>query len=251
MKIRSAGATHVGKVRSTNEDYLGGFDDLALYVVADGMGGHAAGEVASQMAVEIICHTFQTALADRTEPSGGATDPRHRLVRAIELANERIFSAGRDDPALSGMGTTVAALWIDGSTGYVGHVGDSRIYHLRRGVLEQLTSDHSLINDYILRGIMTPEEAVSHPMKHVLIRALGTGPSVTVDLRAVELEPGDLFLLCSDGLSNMVPPSEILSALQAPGVDVSLRGQGLIDAANRHGGIDNITAVLVEASEPG
>lgn len=251
MKIRSAGATHVGKVRSTNEDYLGGFDDLALYVVADGMGGHAAGEVASRMAVEIIHAVFHTALSDRTEPNTAPTAPGHRLVRAIEQANERILSAGRDDPTLSGMGTTVAAIWIAENTAYVGHVGDSRVYRLRSGLLEQLTSDHSLINDYLARGIMTPDEAVNHPMKHVLIRALGTGPSVIVDLLAVELEPADLFLLCSDGLSNVVPPSELASILHAPDIDISLRCQGLIEAANRNGGLDNITAVLVEASEPG
>ncbi len=251
MKIRSAGATHVGKVRNTNEDHLGVFDDLTLYVVADGMGGHAAGEVASQMAVEIFYSAFQAALADRTEPNGTETDPGQRVVRAIEQANERIFSAGRDDQMLSGMGTTVAALWIDGRTAYVGHVGDSRVYRFRGGVLDQLTSDHSLINDYLARGIMTPDEAASHPMKHVLIRALGTGPAVMVDLLALDLEPGDLFLLCSDGLSNVVPRSELASTLQAPGIDVGLRCQSLIDTANRHGGLDNITAVLVEIGELG
>ena len=133
MKIRSAGATHVGKVRSTNEDYLGGFDDLALYVVADGMGGHAAGEVASRMAVEIIHAVFHTALSDRTEPNTAPTAPGHRLVRAIEQANERIFSAGRDDPTLSGMGTTEGHRHAEALGGTDGDVGTE----LARGSQQQ------------------------------------------------------------------------------------------------------------------
>ena len=254
MKIRSAGATDVGKVRSSNEDSFGVFDDLGLYVVADGMGGHAAGEVASLLAVETIHETFRASHdaspngpPERTIPGGAAPVPEQRLVSAVEQANRRIFAAGQEDEARSGMGTTVAAVWLDGETAHVAHVGDSRLYRFRDGGLAQITTDHSLVNDYLARGLMTPEEAIGHPMKHVLIRALGTTPSVAVDAAALPLEPGDILLLCSDGLSNVVPPSEIAAILGAPDLDISVRCHGLIDAANRHGGLDNITAVLVQA----
>jgi serine/threonine protein phosphatase PrpC len=247
MKIRSAGVTHVGKVRSSNEDHFGVFDDLGLYVVADGMGGHAAGEVASLMAVETIRESFQSGGSERTQPTSASYDASRRVAGAIERANLRIFAAGQDDVNLSGMGTTVATLWIDGTSAYVAHVGDSRVYRMRGAVLEQVTTDHSLINDYLNRGIMTADEASTHPMKHVLVRALGTGPSVLVDVQTLTLEPNDLLLLCTDGLSNVIPSSDIVATLNAPGVDLSLRCQQLVDVANRYGGLDNITAVLVWA----
>lgn len=247
MNVQSAGITHVGKVRSSNEDHYGAFDDIGLYVVADGMGGHAAGEVASLMAVETIRDTFQAA-SDRTQPAGPGADPGRPIVWAIEQANQRIFTTGQNDPALSGMGTTIAALWLSGETAYVAHVGDSRVYRLRGAVLEQITSDHSLINDYLSRGIMKPDEAATHPMKHVLVRALGTTPSVAVDVKPLPLKPGDLFLLCSDGLSNVIPQPELLGALAEPATDLSTRCRHLVEVANRHGGLDNITAVLVTAA---
>lgn len=246
MKVRSAGSTHVGRVRSSNEDHYGTFDDLALYVVADGMGGHAAGEVASLMAVQTVRDAFSEATADRTQPSGREHDPSRRLVWAIEQANLRIYTAGAENQSLAGMGTTVAAVWVDHEAAYVAHVGDSRVYRLRGNTLDQVTADHSLVNDYLSRGIMTPDEAAAHPMKHVLIRALGTAPAVAVDVRRIELAPGDLFLLCSDGLSNVVPVGELASVLsKSDRADLGAGCQALIDAANRHGGLDNITAVLV------
>ncbi len=254
MKIRSAGATDVGKVRSSNEDSFGVFDDLGLYVVADGMGGHAAGEVASLLAVEMIRDAFRQSRdaspngsPERTIPADAAPAPERRLVSAVEQANRRIFAAGQEDEARSGMGTTVAAVWFDGKTAHVAHVGDSRVYRFRDSGLAQITTDHSLVNDYLARGLMTPEEAIGHPMRHVLIRALGTTPSVAVDTIALPLEPGDILLLCSDGLSNVVPPSEIAAILGAPDEDPALRCRRLIDTANQHGGLDNITAVLIQA----
>lgn len=251
MKIRSAGSTHVGRVRSSNEDHFGAFDDLTLYVVADGMGGHAAGEVASLMAVQAVHDAFLEAVSDSTLPSGREYDPSRRLVWAIEQANQRIYTAGAENQALAGMGTTVAAVWVDSDAAYVAHVGDSRVYRLRGTTLEQVTADHSLINDYLSRGIMTPDEAAAHPMKHVLIRALGTAPSVSVDIRRIALQPNDLFLLCSDGLSNVVPVEELAALLSKPDrTNLSTQSEALIDAANRHGGLDNITAVLVLADAP-
>lgn len=250
MKIRSAGSTHVGRVRSSNEDHFGTFDDLALYVVADGMGGHAAGEVASLMAVQTVRDAFLEAAADPTIPTAREDDHGRRLVRAIEQANQRIYAAGAENQALAGMGTTVAALWVNNDAAYVAHVGDSRVYRLRGTALDQVTADHSLVNDYLSRGIMTPDEAAAHPMKHVLVRALGTAPTVSVDLRRLPLEAGDLFLLCSDGLSNVVPAEDLASILSKPdGSQLSAHCQALIDAANRHGGLDNITAVLVLAGD--
>jgi len=248
MKIRSAGSTHVGRVRSSNEDHFGTFDDLALYVVADGMGGHAAGEVASLMAVQTVRDAFLEGTSDRTQPAP-EHDHSRRLVSAIEQANQRIYAAGVENQALAGMGTTVAALWVENDVAHVAHVGDSRVYRLRGAVFDQVTADHSLVNDYLSRGIMTPDEAASHPMKHVLVRALGTAPTVSVDVRRLPLEAGDLFLLCSDGLSNVVPVEELAAILSKPdGSQLSAQCQALIDAANRHGGLDNITAVLLFAS---
>lgn len=254
MKLVSHGQTDVGRKRTHNEDNLLVVPELGLFVVADGMGGHAAGEVASLLAVEMIHDAFRQSRdaspngsPERTVPAGAAPAPERRLVSAIEQANRRIFAAGQEDEARSGMGTTVAAVWLDGETAHVAHVGDSRLYRFRDGGLAQITTDHSLVNDYLARGLMTPEEAIGHPMRHVLIRALGTTPSVAVDAAALPLEPGDILLLCSDGLSNVVPPSEIAAILGAPDLDVSVRCHGLIDAANRHGGLDNITAVLVQA----
>jgi protein phosphatase len=250
MKIRSAGSTHVGRVRSSNEDHYGVFDDLLLYVVADGMGGHAAGEVASLMAVQSVRDAFMEAAADSTLPSGRDYDPSRRLVWAIEQANQRIYTAGLENQDLAGMGTTVAALWVHHDAAYIAHVGDSRVYRSRGATVDQVTADHSLINDYLSRGIMTPDEAAAHPMKHVLIRALGTAPAVSVDVRRIALESGDLFLLCSDGLSNVVPVGELAAILSKPeSADLSAQCQRLIDAANRNGGLDNITAVLVLAGD--
>ena len=257
MKIRSAGATDVGKVRSSNEDSFGVFDDLGLYLVADGMGGHAAGEVASFLAVETIHEVFRASRDDspngspeRTTPAGAAPAPERRLVSAVEQANRRIFSAGQEDEARSGMGTTIAAVWLDGGTARVAHVGDSRVYRFRDGGLAQITTDHSLVNDYLARGLMTPEESIGHPMRHVLIRALGTTSAVAVDIAALPLEPGDILLLYSDGLSNVVPPPEIAAILGAPDADLAARCRRLIDTANQHGGLDNITAVLIQADAP-
>ncbi len=250
MKIRSAGSTHVGRVRSSNEDHFGVFDDLSLYVVADGMGGHAAGEVASLMAVQAVREAFLESGSGNTQPSGREYDPSRRLVWAIEQANQRIYTAGLENPDLAGMGTTVAAVWVHHDAAYIAHVGDSRVYCLRGTALDQVTADHSLINDYLSRGIMTPDEAAAHPMKHVLVRALGTAPTVSVDVRRIALQSGDLFLLCSDGLSNVVPAGELAAVLSKPdGVDLASQCQTLIDAANRHGGVDNITVVLVLADD--
>jgi protein phosphatase len=200
------------------------------------------------MAVQTVRDAFLEAASDSTLPSGRGYDPGRRLVWAIEQANQRIYTAGVENQDLAGMGTTVAAVWVDNDAAYVAHVGDSRVYRLRGTTIEQVTADHSLINDYLSRGIMTPDEAAAHPMKHVLIRALGTAPTVSVDVRRIALEPGDLFLLCSDGLSNLVPVGELAAILSKPdSADLNAQCQALIDAANRHGGLDNITAVLVLA----
>jgi protein phosphatase len=212
------------------------FADLGLYVVADGMGGHAAGEVASLLAVETIHETFRAShdaapngSPERTIPASAAPAPERRLVSAIEQANRRIFAAGQEDEARSGMGTTVAAVWFDGKTAHVAHVGDSRVYRFRFGDLAQITTDHSLVNDYLARGLMTPEEAIGHPMRHVLIRALGTTPSVAVDAA-----PWSRATSCfSVPAATNVGASEC-GLLGAPDIDISVRCHGLIDA-NRHG----------------
>jgi serine/threonine protein phosphatase PrpC len=225
-----ASTTHTGRVRRNNEDsYLA---DPPLFVVADGMGGAQAGEVASRLAIE----AFQAVPPDPALP---ATD---QLAAMIQCANRAIVDRARSDPAASGMGSTVtAALVHDGKVAF-GHVGDSRAYLLRGGTLQQLSTDHSLVGELLRQGRLTPEEAEAHPQRSIITRALGATPEVEVDKADYEVEPGDVFLICSDGLSGLVPDDELQRLLGAEGtLDSALRA--LVRAANDAGGDDNITAI--------
>lgn len=236
-QIECESLTDVGRVRSTNEDACGEFSDgvsFSLFVVADGMGGHRGGETASRLAVETIGSVF-TSSQDR---------PDRRLRRAFETANERIFRLASDNAALARMGTTGVALLLsrDG-LGWVAHVGDSRAYRLRAGRLRLLTEDHSAVGELQRRGLLTPEEAAVHPRRNELLRSIGVRKSVTVDLAPFQVEPGDRFLLCSDGLWGMVPDREIEAVLSCEG---PVRGaRMLVEMASAQGGTDNITAQVV------
>lgn len=244
LKISYAGLSDVGRVRTSNEDSMGLFPELNLYVVADGMGGHAAGEVASSMAVTTIREVFSL-------NGGGPTlSPVQRLLKAIQAANYKIYQTGKHTPALSGMGTTVVSVFLDQEAAYIGYVGDSRAYLIRQNEITQLTTDHSLINEYLKKGMLTPEEAEHHPLKHVLSRALGTAPEVEVDSLTLPLKSGDLLLVCTDGLSNTVTPLSILQILRRSGRE-SLEKvcQLLIEEANNHGGIDNTTVVILKCMD--
>ena len=236
MKIHIAGGTDKGKHRSSNEDAYGIFPDLKLAVVADGMGGHAAGEIPSRLAVETI---------HRVILSENDTEPAHHLTRAIQAANDHILEAAKHDPALSGMGTTVVSLLISEEVAHIGSVGDSRVYLYREAKLKQLTEDHSLVGDYIRKGLLSLEEAQRYPLRHVITRALGTHESLQVDLLSLPLQEEDIYLLCSDGLSNMIATEEIQNVLSKNRNDLEGTCKDLIDLANEKGGTDNITLVLL------
>ena len=234
----SAGRTDPGRVRRRNEDAF--VLDPPLFAVADGMGGAQAGEVASRLA----------AAAFREYHEADELAPDERLQAIIQEANRRIYERALADSDVSGMGTTVTSALLTGGKLTVGHVGDSRAYRIRNGELEQLTEDHSLVGDLMRSGRLTPEEADAHPQRSVITRALGTDPEVSIDTISVEAEPGDLFLLCSDGLTTMVADEEILGILAAaPTLDDAARE--LVRAANTGGGEDNVTVVLfgVEGDE--
>jgi protein phosphatase len=251
MKIRYAAKTDVGMKRTHNEDYFSLIEDEQLFLVADGMGGHASGEVASKMAAETIGEFYQ-----RTREDEDATWPykmdrslsyvENRLVCAIKLANLRIFETSCRDIRYKGMGTTLVSTMVSGDKAYVGHVGDSRVYRVRQGQITQLTRDHSLLEDYKeAKPDMTEEEERNFPHKNVITRALGMRESVQVDIKAHQIQSGDMFVLCSDGLSGMVPDDQILY-ITANAKSLERAVAELVDAANRAGGTDNVTTLLLQ-----
>jgi len=252
MQIKAYGQSDVGRVRSSNEDAWAVFPDLQFFVVADGMGGHAAGEIASHLAVDTM-HDFMQTSAQSSEVTWPADMDRNlpvpirRLVAAGKLANEKIFQASRSNPKLNGMGTTMVAVLIDQGIAYVGHVGDSRAYLFRDGKIGRLTEDHSLINDYIHQGLLKIEEASQHPLKHVITRALGSGTKVEVDVKAVPLREGDALLLCSDGLSNLLTDEELRTTTLNIIHEPQTACERLVDMANEKGGEDNITVVFISS----
>jgi protein phosphatase len=248
LRIEVAGETNVGMKRNHNEDNFSILEENGLYIVADGMGGHASGEVASQMAVDALKEFFAATEQDpeRTWPykmdrSKGYEE--NRLITGIKLANLRIYESAQRDARQRGMGTTLVSLFAVEDGVYVAHVGDSRSYRIRDGKLEQLTEDHSLLNDYIKMKRLTPEEIANFPHKNVIVRALGMKDTVKVDTRFETPREGDTYLLCSDGLSGPVSDEELLEiTLAAP--DLKTAGTRLIERANQNGGPDNITVVL-------
>jgi serine/threonine protein phosphatase PrpC len=229
---RSAARTDPGRRRLRNEDAY--VCDPPLFAVADGMGGAQAGELASSLA----------AAALRGQGVGGAT--AERIVALIQEANRRVFERAIADASASGMGTTITVALVEGDRVVFGHVGDSRAYLIRHGQLHQVTDDHSLVAELVRSGRLSPEEAESHPQRSVITRVLGTDPEVDVDTIAIDGRPGDLFLLCSDGLSSMVDERTILDITEGRRQDLERAAEELVAAANRGGGEDNITAILFE-----
>jgi PPM family protein phosphatase len=230
----TAALSHPGRKRRHNEDSY--VVQPPLFAVADGMGGAKAGEVASGLAAAAVQEI-------ENEESGEA-----RVAALIEEANRRVFTRASEDRDASGMGTTMTVALVEDDHVAIGHVGDSRAYLIRDGRLEQLTDDHSLVAELVRSGKLTPEEAESHPQRSVITRALGTEADVDVDTFSVEASAGDLFLLCSDGLTTMVDDQTILDAVERHRPNLADAAKALINAANRGGGEDNITVVFFEVA---
>ena len=233
-----AGVTDPGRRRRRNEDAYVAVPPL--FAIADGMGGAQAGEVASGLAAAVL------------EEATGDERGEERVASLIQEANRRVFQRSSEDAATSGMGTTMTVALLDNADETIafGHVGDSRAYRVRGGELEQLTDDHSLVGELVRSGRLSPEEAESHPQRSVITRALGTEPDVDVDTFTVEAEPGDIYLLCSDGLTDMISPRDILATVDASD-DLDDAARALVSAANAGGGEDNITVVLFQIDGPG
>ncbi len=249
LRVRFAGDTNVGMKREHNEDSFFLPKSERLAIVADGMGGHASGEVASRMAVDTIVSFFQDTTDERplTWPfkvDHGQKHDINRLVTAIKLANLKIHDEAQRNPNCRGMGTTLVSTVFAEEAMIVGHVGDSRIYRLREGLFDQLTEDHSLLNDYIKMKNLTPDEIAAFPHKNVIVRALGMKDTVDVDVIVEQPRLGDVFVLCSDGLSGMVADTEIAD-LVANESDLDRLCARLIEMANSNGGLDNVTVVAV------
>lgn len=244
--LEAAGATDVGHRREVNEDALLVSPALGLFAVCDGLGGHASGEVASALAVKSLAAFIQAlsapgALALRDDDTGASL-----LIAALRAVNHALHRAGKEDPALEGMGSTAVALWATEAGAWVGWVGDSRAYLLRGGALQPISEDHSLVRELLQAGELTDAQAEAFEHKNVITRALGPAADVVPEVKPVALQPGDLLLLCSDGLHGLVSDLELAQILSQD-APLAERAQRCIDAANDAGGTDNITCVLVRA----
>ena len=251
-QVSSVAVTHTGLRREGNEDAFRERPDLGLYVVADGMGGHEAGEVASRLTVQVIesfIDDTKNADINQTWPFPYDTKKSlaaNRLVAAFRLANKRVAAAIADNPDLKGMATTAVAILLQpAGKAQVAHVGDSRVYQQRDGQLRQLTADHSWVGEQVRAGVLSDDDAQRHPWRNVVTRAISGGDDPEVDVLELSLNPGDRMLVCSDGLSSVVQPSR-LAELMNQNSDLTSCADALIEAANDAGGPDNITVILVE-----
>jgi protein phosphatase len=250
MILRHFATSDVGMKRTHNEDSFLVMEGERLFIVCDGMGGHSSGEVASKIAVDTISNFFKETSEDSdvTWPyrvNENISLSENRLINGIKLSNLRIFESASADIIYKGMGTTVVSLYILDHEGIICHVGDSRAYRIRDNNIQQLTEDHSLLNDYKKIAQLTEEEIKNFPHKNVIVRALGMKENVEVDLIKEKVQFGDIYLLCSDGLSGEVEDAMILKIITDHKDDLELAGRELIKAACEHGGKDNITAILV------
>lgn len=244
MRITSAGITNVGMKRQNNEDNYLINDEVGVYVCCDGMGGHAGGDYASQIAVttveEVLSNIRDEGSADDDSSEDQIT--QEKLKYAIRLAGKRIYERAQADPEFRGMGTTAVILLFRRGMAYLAHVGDSRGYLVRGGQITQRTEDHSWVNEQIKAGLITAETAKHHRFRNIITRSLGFQEEVEIDTQVLKAEPGDMYLLCSDGLTNLVPEEEIRDMLISKSFQEALRD--LVALANERGGDDNITAVL-------
>lgn len=242
--------TDPGRVRTNNEDAVACEADLGLALLADGMGGYNAGEIASAMAIATL-RTELAAWMTRTTQPAPQTEAARALQQATSSANAAILHASLNNSQYEGMGTTLVLGLFQGARALVGHIGDSRGYRWRDGALLQITRDHSLLQEQIDAGLLTPEEAQYAPNRNLVTRALGVEPDVQLELREHEVRAGDVFLLCSDGLTDMLDDSDVASLLAAAGGGTARAAQLLLDAANVAGGRDNISVILVSAHDGG
>lgn len=258
MSLRKAlsivSATHVGRLRDHNEDCIGVDADLGLAVLADGMGGYSAGEVASGIAVAMLMTGLKAALAEKpprlTAHNGCDAAGVVLLREAIARANASILLAATRQSQYSGMGTTLVTSLFHDDRVAVAHVGDSRLYRLRGGVFEQITRDHSLLQEQIDRGLLTSEQARRSQNRNLVTRALGIDPGVTTEIHVHGVLTGDIYLMCSDGLSDMVADEEMHLVLSSLPDKLQLAADHLVRIANDHGGRDNISVVLVRVLQP-
>jgi protein phosphatase len=251
LKTRYAALSDPGRVRKNNEDAFWADPDLGFFAVADGMGGHAAGEVASRLAVD----TLRKAVAEsrqtrKTDFSPNQTallsPPSTLLVNGIRLANQAVFQSSQEKEEHRGMGTTVVALYFFDSSSVVAHVGDSRLYRIRGGKIHQLTEDHSLVWEQYRQGLLSKEALSASSLKNIVTRALGMNPTVDVDVQEIDLQRGDLLILCSDGLSDLVRDEELMETVLGASGDLHRACRELTQLANQRGGKDNITVLLIQ-----
>ncbi len=245
--MRGIGKTDVGRVRANNEDSifiknepLGVLPNL--YVVADGMGGHKAGEVASSLAIRYCCDYLNSVEVCR----GEILDT---LIDAVRFANAKVHEFSKSDESCSNMGTTFVGCSVAGNTAYIVHVGDSRLYRVGSDYLEQITTDHSYVEEMVRAGKLTHEEAENHPDRNIITRAVGTNDNVEADGIVLNVNSGDILLICSDGLNTMLKDDRILDIIKDSGCSLEQRLDKLIDSANENGGRDNISAILIDFGE--
>ena len=245
-RLKIAGYTDTGRLRDYNQDHIGFDQELGIAVLADGMGGHKAGEVAAHMAVKFVLGEIQKLLLQETHVSITGSQLLEFVSNTISSSNTEIFRAQKEEEAYRGMGTTIVATVVTDSQIYVGHVGDSRLYLYRNREVKRLTKDHSLVQDLIDRGFYTEREARSANVRHVVTRAMGTKVDVDVDTAEVPLLPYDLLLLCSDGLTDMVSDWQIAETINENITDLNLAANKLVALANQNGGKDNISVILIQ-----
>lgn len=250
MRLEAVGKTDVGLRRAHNEDSYLIVEDQQLFVIADGMGGHNAGEVASHLAVETVAGFFDETQGDDDvtwpfRPDRGTSYHANRLTTAVKLANLRIHETAQRSSDQRGMGTTFVGMYVYRGDAIIAHVGDSRVYRLRANTLAPLTDDHSLLNDYLRTRDLTPEEIENFPRKNVILRALGMKDSVQVEVNEHKIESGDIYMICSDGLNGMATDPELEKIMTKHQNNLQDCADALIAAANDAGGDDNITVVLI------
>jgi len=254
MNFRFAAASDVGQIRRNNEDSFLANPELKIFAVADGMGGHSSGEIASRVAIDSLRESITRASQEKTtsfteESTAVLSSSVNLLVSSFRLANQRIYQAAQENKDYKGMGTTLVAAYLSSSSPIVAHVGDSRLYHLQEQTIRQVTEDHSWVWEQYKQGLIAKEAIPLSPHKNVVTRAMGIQATVDVDVQELEVLPGDFLLLCSDGLSDLVRDEEMLELVRQNGDDLKRTCKNLIHLANSRGGKDNITVILIQINQ--